>query len=78
MKVTTTKNPPVFAPVSMVLTFENQRELDLFASLFNTTLFCSAARASGVPIIAPCRFEEIGGDPRKFCALIQDSLLKKS
>jgi len=44
MKVNTSQ--PLFQPVSITITFENQEELDTFGSLFNCNCLASAVEKS--------------------------------
>jgi hypothetical protein len=49
MKATATKthNVPAFEPITVSITFETQRELDIFGALFSYTPICDLFRTPG-------------------------------
>ena len=69
----TTINKPEFKPVSITLTFETQKELDMFASLQNTSIYYKTAIGLGIPIVPMRELREIGAEPC-FTMEIHDTL----
>jgi hypothetical protein len=62
MKTECIKNDNKFKPVSVVLTFESQKELDVIGVLFNTAPVCEAINAMGGSVPDTNVFEESGAD----------------
>ena len=61
MKVTTTHaSEPKFQPVAITITFESQKELDVYGSLFNTSRFNDVIRSCGVSPIEYSHLENLG------------------
>lgn len=78
MKTTINKpeEKPEFKPTSITLTFETQKELDMFASLQNTTGYRLAAREIGIPLVPLRELRRIGAEPGQYTTQIYDALKK--
>lgn len=62
MKITSTKQSNKFQPVTISMTFENQKELDVMGSLFNTCLVADYLADNGITNHIYDMFEQAGAN----------------
>lgn len=78
MKVTSKKQSAKFVPQSVTITFETQKELDVFASMFNTCCVCDSldeliGKTDSTDVLCD-ELEKIGGEANLYTSELTNKI----